>query len=87
MGDRAPFARGREDTVTRQGNITVEGQVTGVLPNGLFRVRLDDGNELLAHMSSSVRLNVVRILPGDRVQVEISPFDLSRGRITRRVGR
>ena len=62
--------------------IVVEGVVTEALPNALFRVSLDGGRMVLAHLSGKVRLNFVRVVPGDRVQVELSPYDLSKGRIT-----
>ncbi len=64
--------------------IEVEGIVTEPLPNALFRVELADGHEVLAHAGSETRMTFVKILPGDRVLVELSPFDLSRGRITYR---
>ena len=62
--------------------IVVEGVVAGALPNAMFRVTLDGGRMVLAHLSGKVRLNFVRVVPGDRVQVELSPYDLSKGRIT-----
>ncbi|MBX6342048.1 MAG: translation initiation factor IF-1 [Thermomicrobiaceae bacterium] len=65
--------------------IEVEGRVTEPLPNAMFRVELDNGHEVLAHISGKLRLNFIRILPGDRVRVELSPYDLSRGRITYRL--
>jgi translation initiation factor IF-1 len=65
--------------------IEVEGKVTEPLPNAMFRVELDGGHEVLAHISGKLRLNFIRILPGDRVRVELSPYDLSRGRITYRL--
>jgi translation initiation factor IF-1 len=65
--------------------IEVEGKVTEPLPNAMFRVELDSGHEVLAHISGKLRLNFIRILPGDRVRVELSPYDLSRGRITYRL--
>ncbi len=65
--------------------IEVEGKVTEPLPNAMFRVELDTGHEVLAHISGKLRLNFIRILPGDRVRVELSPYDLSRGRITYRL--
>lgn len=64
----------------------VEGRVTEALPNALFRIELGDGSVVVAHISAAMRLGVRRILPGDRVQVALSPFDRSRGRITRREG-
>lgn len=61
--------------------IEVEGTVTEALPNAMFRVALEDDHIVLAHLSGKVRLNFVRIVPGDRVRVELSPYDLSQGRI------
>ena len=65
--------------------IEVEGKVTEPLPNAMFRVELDSGHEVLAHISGKLRLNFIRMLPGDRVRVELSPYDLTRGRITYRL--
>lgn len=64
--------------------IEVEGKVVEPLPNAMFRVELENGHEVLAHISGKIRLNFIRILPGDRVLVELSPYDLKRGRITYR---
>lgn len=63
----------------------VEGEVTENLPNAQFRVRLDSGQELLAHLSGRMRMHHIRILPGDRVRVALSPYDLTRGRIVLRM--
>jgi translation initiation factor IF-1 len=71
--------------VAKKDVIEVEGKVTEPLPNAMFRVELDSGHEVLAHISGKLRLNFIRILPGDRVRVELSPYDLSRGRITYRL--
>jgi translation initiation factor IF-1 len=65
--------------------IEVEGTVTEALPNTMFRVELENGHQVLAHLSGKIRLNFVRIVPGDRVKVELSPYDLTQGRITWRV--
>jgi translation initiation factor IF-1 len=65
--------------------IEVEGKIIEPLPNAMFRVELDNGHEVLAHISGKLRMNFIRILPGDRVQVELSPYDLTRGRITYRL--
>ncbi len=65
--------------------IEVEGTVTEALPNAMFRVQLDNGYEVLAHVSGRLRMHFIRILPGDRVRVELSPYDLMRGRITYRL--
>jgi translation initiation factor IF-1 len=61
--------------------IEVEGTVTEALPNTQFRVELDNGHNVLAHISGKMRMNYIRILPGDKVKVELSPYDLDRGRI------
>ena len=64
--------------------VRVEGTVRETLPNAQFRVELDNGHEVLAHVSGKIRMYYIRILPGDRVQLELSPYDLTRGRITYR---
>jgi translation initiation factor IF-1 len=64
--------------------ITVEGKVLETLPNAMFRVELPNGHKVLAHVSGKMRMNFIRILPGDTVTIELSPYDLSRGRIIRR---
>ncbi len=64
--------------------IEFEGEVVEALPNTMFKVRLDNEHEVLAHISGKMRMHYIRILPGDRVKVELSPYDLSRGRITYR---
>ncbi|MBX6722222.1 MAG: translation initiation factor IF-1 [Dactylosporangium sp.] len=64
--------------------IEVQGTVVDPLPNGMFRVELDNGHRVLAHVSGKMRMNFIRILAGDRVTVELSPYDLTRGRITYR---
>ena len=64
--------------------IEVEGTVSEPLPNAMFRVELDNGHKVLAHISGKMRKHFIRILPGDRVLVELSPYDLNRGRITYR---
>ena len=65
--------------------IVVEGAVTEALPNAMFRVELDNAHKNLPHVSGKMRMHFIRILPGDRVTVELSPYDLSRGRITFRL--
>lgn len=65
--------------------IEVEGTVVEPLPNAMFRVQLDNGHKVLAHISGKMRIHYIRILRGDRVKVELSPYDLTRGRITFRV--
>ena len=62
--------------------IEVFGTVLEAQPNAMFKVKLDNGFEVLAHISGKIRMNFIRILPGDKVKVELSPYDLSRGRIT-----
>lgn len=64
--------------------IKVEGEVKEVLPRTTFRVELENGHEVLAHISGKMRMHYIRILPGDKVTVEVSPYDLTRGRITYR---
>lgn len=65
--------------------IEIEGTVEETLPNAMFRVKLDTGQEMLAHISGKIRKHFIRILLGDRVRVELSPYDLTRGRITYRL--
>ena len=62
--------------------IEVEGKVIEALPNAMFQVELESGHKILAHISGKLRMNFIRILPGDKVTVELSPYDLTRGRIT-----
>jgi translation initiation factor IF-1 len=64
--------------------IEVEGTVIETLPNAMFRVQLANGHKVLAHVSGKIRMNFIRVLPGDRVTVQLSPYDLTRGRITYR---
>lgn len=64
--------------------IEVEGTVIDTLPNAMFKVELENGHEILAHVSGKIRMNYIRILPGDKVTIELSPYDLTRGRITYR---
>ena len=70
--------------MAKQDVIELEGTVLDTLPNALFKVELENGHEILAHVSGKIRMNYIRILPGDKVTVEMSPYDLSRGRITYR---
>ncbi|AYO29439.1 MAG: translation initiation factor [Thermoanaerobacteraceae bacterium] len=67
--------------MSKQDVIEVEGTVLEPLPNAMFRVELKNGHKILAHVSGKIRMNYIRILPGDRVTVELSPYDLTRGRI------
>ena len=64
--------------------IEIQGTVNETLPNAMFRVSLDNGHKILAHISGKMRMHFIRILPGDKVKVELTPYDLSRGRITYR---
>ncbi len=68
----------------KQEGIEIEGIVMDVLPNTIFKVKLDNGMEMQAHVSGKIRKNYIRIIPGDRVLVELSPYDLTKGRITYR---
>jgi len=68
----------------KEDAIVLEGTVIEPLPNAMFRVELENGHKVLAHISGKMRMHYIRILPGDRVQVELTPYDLSRGRITYR---
>lgn len=72
------------NTSSKEQTILLEGTVVESLKNATFRVKTDNGHEVLAHNSGKMRMNRIRVLPGDRVQVEISPYDLKRGRITYR---
>ncbi|MGE5580785.1 MAG: translation initiation factor IF-1 [Bacillota bacterium] len=69
----------------KQDSIEVEGRVVEPLPNAMFRVEIEGGHKVLAHISGRMRINFIKILPGDRVLLELSPYDLSRGRIVRRL--
>jgi translation initiation factor IF-1 len=71
--------------MTKQGVIEIEGVIRESLPNAMFRVELDNGHKVLAHISGKIRKNFIKILPGDKVRVELSPYDLTRGRITYRI--
>lgn len=68
----------------KEEKIEMEGKVTETLPNAMFRVELEGGHKVLAHVSGKIRMNFIRILPGDKVKVELSPYDLTRGRIVYR---
>ena len=70
--------------MAKEAAIEVDGEITETLPNAMFRVKLENGHEVLAHVSGKMRMHYIRILPGDRVQVELTPYDLTRGRITYR---
>lgn len=79
-------SRGLEagEDVAKEENITVEGTVIETLPNAMFRVELENGHRVLAHISGKMRMHFIKILPGDKVSVELSPYDLKRGRIVYR---
>ena len=68
--------------MSKEDVIEVEGIVSESLPNTLFKVKLENGHEILAHISGKLRMNYIKILPGDKVKVELSPYDLTKGRIT-----
>ena len=68
--------------MAKKDNIEVEGEVIESLPNAMFRVELHNKHEVLAHVSGKMRMHFIRVLPGDKVLVELSPYDLTRGRIT-----
>ncbi|NLC38717.1 MAG: translation initiation factor IF-1 [Clostridia bacterium] len=70
--------------MAKQDLIEFEGRVIEPLPNAMFRVELENGHKVLAHVSGKIRMNFIRILPGDKVTVELSPYDLTRGRIVYR---
>jgi len=70
--------------MAKEEPIEVEGTVVETLPNAMFRVELQNGHRVLAHISGKMRMHFIKILPGDRVTVELSPYDLTRGRITYR---
>lgn len=70
--------------MAKEDLIEVEGEIVETLPNAMFRVKIDNGHIALAHVSGKMRMHFIRILPGDRVKLELSPYDLSRGRITYR---
>jgi translation initiation factor IF-1 len=70
--------------LTKEEGIQVEGTVIEPLPNAMFRVELENGHKVLAHISGKMRMHFIKILPGDKVTVELSPYDLSRGRIVYR---
>ena len=70
--------------VNRKGFIEIDGEVKELLPNTYFKVELPNGHEILAHLSGRMRMNKIRILPHDKVKIEMSPYDLTKGRITYR---
>ena len=68
--------------MAKEKNIEVDGEIIETLPNAMFRVVIENGHEVLAHVSGKMRMHYIKILPGDKVKLELSPYDLSRGRIT-----
>ena len=74
----------RLESMAKEEAIEVEGKVIEPLPNAMFRVELENGHRVLAHISGKMRMHFIKILPGDRVTVELSPYDLTRGRIVYR---
>ena len=70
--------------MSKKDSIEVEGKVKEAVPNANFKIELANGHEVLAHVSGKIRMNFIRVIPGDRVLVELSPYDLTRGRITYR---
>ena len=78
QGEESVLPKPKEDA------IVLEGTILESLPNAMFRVELDNGHKVLAHISGKMRMHYIRILPGDKVQVELTPYDLTRGRITYR---
>lgn len=71
-----------ENSLSKEDIIEVEGTVVEALPNAMFQVELENGHKILAHISGKLRMNYIKILPGDKVTLELSPYDLTRGRIT-----
>ena len=76
-----PVREAGGDVMPKEDAIQVEGKVLETLPNAMFRVELENGHKVLAHISGKMRMHFIKILPGDKVTVELSPYDLSRGRI------
>ena len=70
--------------MSKEETIQMQGEIVETLPNAMFRVKLENGHIVLGHISGKMRMHYIRILPGDRVQVELTPYDLTRGRITYR---
>jgi translation initiation factor IF-1 len=81
---RVAKSKNKEQAPQKEEGIQVEGTVIEPLPNAMFRVELDNGHRVLAHISGKMRMHYIRILPGDRVLVELSPYDLTRGRVVYR---
>lgn len=81
----APHDQGKNRPTKSKEIIELEGKVIEALPNAVFRVQIDSGQEILAHIAGRLRVHRIRILPGDRVRLEVTPYDLTKGRITRRL--
>jgi translation initiation factor IF-1 len=79
------FHKSSAHLMPKEELIETEGKIIEALPNAMFKVELENGHVVLAHVSGKMRMNFIRILPGDKVKLELSPYDLSRGRITFRV--
>jgi translation initiation factor IF-1 len=77
-------AKNKEKKSSKEEGIQIEGTVIETLPNAMFKVELDNGHRVLAHISGKMRMHYIRILPGDRVLIELSPYDLTRGRVVYR---
>ncbi len=84
-GDRLGATRPALFTMDKEGVIALDGLIDEALPNTQFRIVLDNGQHILGYVSGKIRKNRIRILPGDRVTVELSPYDMTKGRITRRL--
>lgn len=83
--NKAPDKQAENEEYMSKDVIEIEGTIIESMPNAMFRVKLENDHEILAHISGKIRKNFIRILPGDRVKVEMTPYDLSRGRITFRL--
>ncbi len=84
MGRPVPIIKELTLAKAKEDAIVLEGTILESLPNAMFRVELENGHNVLAHISGKMRMHYIRILPGDKVQVELTPYDLTRGRITYR---
>ena len=73
--------------MAKEDLIETEGKIVETLPNAMFRVELENGHRVLAHISGKIRMHYIKIIPGDKVKIELSPYDLTKGRITYRFGR
>ncbi len=82
---RGPVPDTQKAGMAKEESIEVDGKVVETLSNGMFRVVLENGHKVLAHISGKIRMNYIRILPGDSVKIELSPYDLTKGRIVYRV--